>query len=277
MNKRILFAFGLAAVIMVAGCTPVGPGSTPIAPTTLDESQTLADASAADFVFIPANSTRSVRVDVDPMYGEQIIVMTEGSFLGAYAGSRHVASSSTPDRFISLEIIGLSADPATSIVPAISVNSPSDYQCIGPCVAVDSADEQGVLTIEMENSSSKGDLFPIYVVAAPYFDAREYDNDTRDSAFALSTTSSRGALETVFDEDWFFVGTGNGGSYDFRAPSAFDLQVLVYDGATVSVEFTVEAGTTRTELLLDDEYVELHGDEYAATAATSWYEISPTP
>ncbi|MCA1790156.1 MAG: hypothetical protein LC667_09945 [Thioalkalivibrio sp.] len=277
MKHRILLTLMLFAVTVLAGCAPVGASLFPIEPKTLNESETLADAPVARFLSIPGNSTRSVQVDVDPSYGEQIIVMTEGNFLRAYDGSRHVASSSTPDRFISLEIVGLDLEHADSIVPAISVNSPSDYQCIGPCVAVDAADEQGVLTIEIDNPSPNADVFPIYVVAASYFDTREYDNDTRGSAFPLSGSSSTGALETLFDEDWFSAVSS--GSHVFRAPSAFDLRVRVYDGTASAsepavIDQSIEAGTSQVITLFQADYVQLTGAEYGATAATSWYEIT---
>lgn len=271
----------IASLLVLGACSPAGNGSILLEPTTPASDVALDEVAASDTLFVSGDSKRVVRVLVDPDYGDQVIVMVSEGIVRAFDGSGHIASSSLPERFTSREIVSLGANDEP-LSPQIETNSPLDFQCVGPCVAVDAQQYDGVIEVEIENNASAGQFIDLFIVGAPYFDGLENANDVPADAVDLPNLGfgRTGAIETLGDEDWFRANAT--GSYDFIAPSGFAIEVTVYFLGDTSdpnerESFEVSAGATSPRMLVDTDLVRVTAAEYAGTAYSSSYEIFGNP
>lgn len=281
MRTKYLAGLALASLLVLAACSTPDGGSVVLEPTVPAEDVALDEVDPSRSLLVSGDSKRTIRVLVDPDYGEQVIVMVSEGIVRAFDGAGHIASSSLPDRFTSLEIVSLGIDGA-QMSPHIAVGSSQDFECLGPCIAMDAEAYEGVIDIEVENNAADGRLIDVHVVGAPYFDGLEGENDTPANAVDLPNLgfARLAAIETLDDEDWFRVNVS--GSYDFRAPTGFAIDVNVfYLGDTSDSdgdeEFQVSAGSTEASGLLDGDLVRITAAEYAGTAFSSSYEIEGRP
>ncbi len=274
----------LAALLLVAGglggCLIIlQPPANPIAVTA-----TTSNASWVDSVTVPASGTVNYDVTLPSGVMSYPLITFELDSGGGpnlnlslidYTSYVTLASSSSPDYFAQ-GTLGLSSLSTTATRPGrqgISANQ----VCYSSCIIWPTNASHYYLSIE--NPTGGSVTVDLYAYGQDYNDTNEaFGKNTFANAIALNSgTPDSGAIETLGDNDFWYITSGSIGSLTFSAAdntTPVGLALALYTSSGTYIQ-TYQPSSTSTILVYPGDRLDVYSNNSTAgPSGTSGYNLS---
>jgi len=266
-----LVAAGVAAVALLGACAAPG-GGPPTPPPTPTPSTVLSFGDPETPVHASSLAPGAVdryELDADGGAGQVIVfeLSAELRLVQRTPAGDVVALAESSERFgPGVGFAGGSGPAPQAIVPTAP--------CRGSCIVVEGA--PGAYLFEVQNPSGATVAYEVYLYDAPAADTEEPNGTLVEAGVYVIDTVGEGAIETVFDTDWWLVQAGelDRGTLLFDAPGGIGIVAYLHPLAGAAVGPFVDG--SRIDVAAGDALRVVSEQGFAARGANGYYYFSPT-
>lgn len=281
MRRLGLVAALLLIVGALAACTititytaPKNPIATTASTSNANPVEPAVTVDPHSTVYFDVYVPSSVRLNYDVVYFE--LNANLDLTLIDYNSYAPMASSSSPSYFAPGTVAVQSTVTAPAVVPqAIGPN----YSCQGSCIIWPTGSTNHYY-LGVKNPTSSPVTFDLYVYGFQYQDPYEYSgNDSQSGATKYSGGAESGAIETLYDVDWWHITSGTNGTLTFsKVSSPIDLELVLRDGTGGYVDTYYIGGAYPNKVNVPfrsgDYLVIRSSNNYAGPPAGSRYDLN---
>ncbi len=272
-RKRLILVAALAVATLLAACAGGGPSGDPNPPIPPADTPTVlrpADGSTAvDSNSLAPNGSEMYTFTLGSDVNDLVIIelSAELQLLQRNRVGEVVAATDTSEYFG--PGIGLTASGALGSQAVVTVP-----ECRGSCIVLEAG--PGEYFFEVRNQTGSTVTYDVYVYGAPSADTEEPNDTLPEAAVYEIDTIGEGAIETLFDTDWWLVQASefSTGSVIFDAPGGIDIVAYVHPIA--GAPHGPYTNGSRIELVAGDAIRVVSESGLAARGSNGVYYFSPT-
>lgn len=271
-RKAAYLVAGLVTTLTLAACAAPGGGGPNPPPPPPDPSTVLSfggpETPVHGDTLAPGESHR---YEFDAGAGTQQVFVFELSeeltLVQRTPGGAVVAVAESAEAFGP----GIGFEPVGALAPQAIVPS---APCRGSCIVVEGL--PGEYFFEVQNPTGVTQSYEVYLYDAPAADTEEPNGTLVEAGVYVIDTVGEGAIETVFDTDWWLVQAGelDRGTLLFDAPGGIGIVAYLHPLAGAAVGPFVDG--SRIDVAAGDALRVVSEQGFAARGANGYYYFSPT-
>jgi hypothetical protein len=267
-RRTILSLAGAAALVALLSACNI---SIVITPPTPDQTVTATNSrTSLDGVTLGANQQIIYKLDVSAVTGPLLYVeLNDALDLVLYDQDGYALASSVDSTSFASGVSALSLGAGAALQSVVQ-----EKACAGSCV-IRKLGASNTYYAKVVNHTGGSLTTQFYAYGSDYQDANETANNSSATSPVLTTnpTGDAGAIETLGDQDYWYVNANGSVYFDAKAGNPLNLRLEVRPAIGSPFTYSPNSGTP-FEVLVGDDLVVYSSTGLAGAAASSTYYLS---